>query len=88
MEANVPGFHGPLSVMQFKGGQSNPTYRLGTPLGAYVLRRKPFGPLLPGPTTPTNPICPLVWGIEYRYVFVRVSMTSMRPPPFPTRLAR
>ncbi len=27
MEAHVEGYAGPLSVMQFKGGQSNPTYR-------------------------------------------------------------
>ncbi len=47
MQANVEGYVGPLSVMQFKGGQSNPTYRLETPNCAYVLRRKPSGPLLP-----------------------------------------
>lgn len=47
MRANVAGYAGPLTVRQFKGGQSNPTYRLETPGGAYVLRRKPFGPLLP-----------------------------------------
>ncbi len=44
---NVPGFAGPLSVRKFKGGQSNPTYRIETPTRAYVLRRKPFGKLLP-----------------------------------------
>ncbi|MBB3764121.1 phosphotransferase family protein [Sphingomicrobium lutaoense] len=48
MEANVEGFSGPLTVRQFKGGQSNPTYRVETPHGAYVLRRKPPGKLLPG----------------------------------------
>ena len=49
MSANVPGFEGPLGVSQFKGGQSNPTYRLDTPSGrAFVLRRKPPGALLPG----------------------------------------
>ena len=47
MQAHVEGYAGPLSVFQFKGGQSNPTYRLETPGRAYVLRRKPFGPLLP-----------------------------------------
>lgn len=47
MQAHVDGYAGPLRVMQFKGGQSNPTYRLETPNRAYVLRRKPFGPLLP-----------------------------------------
>ena len=49
MEAHVDGFAGPLTVTQFKGGQSNPTYRLDTPSGrAFVLRRKPPGKLLPG----------------------------------------
>lgn len=49
MSANVEGFTGPLIVSQFKGGQSNPTYRLDTPSGrAFVLRRKPPGKLLPG----------------------------------------
>src|SRR6185437_10955135 len=43
----VPGFAGPLTVLQFKGGQSNPTYRLDTPARSYVMRRKPFGKLLP-----------------------------------------
>lgn len=48
MEANVEGFTGPLTVEQFKGGQSNPTYKLVTPSRAYVLRRKPPGPVLKG----------------------------------------
>ena len=48
MTANVAGFDGPLGVSQFKGGQSNPTYRLDTPSAAFVLRRKPPGTLLPG----------------------------------------
>ena len=47
MQSNVADFAGPMSVLQFKGGQSNPTYRLETPGSAYVLRRKPFGNLLP-----------------------------------------
>lgn len=44
---HVEGFKGPLTVSQFKGGQSNPTYKLETPGANYVLRRKPFGKLLP-----------------------------------------
>ena len=47
MEANVEGFSGTLEVEQFKGGQSNPTYRLGAGGRRYVLRRKPPGKLLP-----------------------------------------
>ena len=47
MRANVEGYQGPLTVQQFKGGQSNPTYRLDTPGRSYVMRRRPFGKLLP-----------------------------------------
>jgi aminoglycoside phosphotransferase (APT) family kinase protein len=47
MRENVEGYSGSLQVSQFKGGQSNPTYRLDTPGRSYVLRRKPFGKLLP-----------------------------------------
>ena len=46
MAANVDGFAGPLTVRQFNGGQSNPTYKLTTPGQNYVLRRKPPGTLL------------------------------------------
>src|SRR5579862_6315807 len=42
--ANLPGFAGPLAVEQFKGGQSNPTYKLVTPARSYVMRSKP-GPV-------------------------------------------
>jgi aminoglycoside phosphotransferase (APT) family kinase protein len=41
LEAHLPGFAGPLSVEQFKGGQSNPTYRLITPQASYAMRSKP-----------------------------------------------
>ena len=46
-EANVEGFAGPIEYSKFKGGQSNPTYRIDTPSRSYVLRRQPFGKLLP-----------------------------------------
>ena len=44
---HIEGFRGPVQIEQFKGGQSNPTYRLTSPSGRYVLRRKPPGHLLP-----------------------------------------
>ena len=47
LRENVESYLGPLTVWQFRGGQSNPTYRLDTPQRSYVLRRKPFGKLLP-----------------------------------------
>ncbi|MFN3201293.1 MAG: phosphotransferase [Bradymonadia bacterium] len=47
MSENVEDFEGPLTVRQFKGGQSNPTFWLGSPSGRYVMRKKPPGKLLP-----------------------------------------
>ena len=41
---NMQGFAGPLAVEMFKGGQSNPTYKLITPTASYVMRSKP-GPV-------------------------------------------
>src|SRR3546814_11772363 len=46
MQARIDDYKGPLSIEQFRGGQSNPTYKLITPARAYVLRRKPPGKLL------------------------------------------
>jgi aminoglycoside phosphotransferase (APT) family kinase protein len=48
MSDNVDGFEGPINVRQFRGGQSNPTYLITTPLRTYVLRRQPSGLLLKG----------------------------------------
>lgn len=47
MQDYVAGYVGPLTIRQFKGGQSNPTYAVTTPGASYVLRRKPPGVLLP-----------------------------------------
>lgn len=44
LEKNLDGFAGPLTVEMFKGGQSNPTYKLNTPSRSYVMRAKP-GPV-------------------------------------------
>ena len=46
LEANVPGFKGPLNATKFPGGQSNPTFRIDADSGTYVLRRQPPGKLL------------------------------------------
>jgi aminoglycoside phosphotransferase (APT) family kinase protein len=48
MSEHVDGFVGPLTIEQFKGGQSNPTFKLLTPNRHYVLRRKPPGQILKG----------------------------------------
>ena len=47
LRAKVAGFAGPLDILQFAGGQSNPTFVLDTPARRYVLRKKPPGTLLP-----------------------------------------
>jgi aminoglycoside phosphotransferase (APT) family kinase protein len=47
MVEHVAGFEGPIEVRKFAGGQSNPTYKIIAKSGNYVLRRKPFGVLLP-----------------------------------------
>ena len=44
LQQNLSGFQGPLTVESFKGGQSNPTYKLSTPTQHYVMRAKP-GPI-------------------------------------------
>ena len=44
LKQHMPGFAGPLSVEMFKGGQSNPTFKLITPGASYVMRAKP-GPV-------------------------------------------
>lgn len=44
LQSRLPGFEGPLTVEMFKGGQSNPTYKLITPQRSYVMRAKP-GPV-------------------------------------------
>ena len=41
LQRELPGFAGPLTVEQFKGGQSNPTYKLITPQRTYAMRSKP-----------------------------------------------
>ena len=44
---HVPGFAGTLTIEQFEGGQSNPTFRLEAGGVRYVLRKQPPGELLP-----------------------------------------
>ena len=47
LSERIAGFRGPVAIEQFRGGQSNPTYRLTAGGARYVLRRKPPGKLLP-----------------------------------------
>jgi aminoglycoside phosphotransferase (APT) family kinase protein len=41
MRNHVEGYSGKLEIEQFKGGQSNPTFKLSSDSGNYVLRTKP-----------------------------------------------
>ncbi len=47
LAAHIEDFPAPITVRQFPGGQSNPTYLLTGEGGSFVLRRKPPGTLLP-----------------------------------------
>ncbi|MEX8516918.1 MAG: phosphotransferase [Leptothrix sp. (in: b-proteobacteria)] len=60
--AKLPGYAGPLTVEQFKGGQSNPTYQLITPGATYVMRSKPG---------PTAKLLPSAHAIEREYTVMR-----------------
>ena len=47
LRVRLPGFEAPVTVRQFQGGQSNPTYAIVEGPHRYVLRKKPPGKLLP-----------------------------------------
>ncbi len=59
---HVEDFHGPLTVELFKGGQSNPTYKLTTPARSYVMRSKPG---------PVARLLPSAHAIEREYAVMR-----------------
>lgn len=62
MRAHVPDFAGPVQVEMFKGGQSNPTYKLLTPGRQYVMRSKPG---------PVAKLLPSAHAIEREYTVMR-----------------
>lgn len=68
----VPGFAGPLTVEQFKGGQSNPTYKLITPGAQYVMRSKP---------APVAKLLPSAHAIEREFTVMRALAGSDVPVP-------
>ena len=71
LERQVPGFRGPLTIEQFKGGQSNPTYKLITPTRSYVMRAKPG---------PAAKLLPSAHAIEREYrVLWQQSLPGMTP---------
>ena len=66
----LPGFEGPLTIEAFQGGQSNPTYRLRTPMASWVMRSKP---------APAARLMPSAHAIEREF---RV-MAALRGTPVP-----
>lgn len=46
LDSHLVGFHGLQTIVKFKDGQSNPTFRISASSGEYVLRKKPPGNLL------------------------------------------
>jgi aminoglycoside phosphotransferase (APT) family kinase protein len=72
LQAHVPGFEGPLQVEQFKGGQSNPTYKLVTPARSYVMRSKPG---------PVAKLLPSAHAIEREYRVMKALGTQGLPVP-------
>ena len=47
MQRTVEGYRGPFHVLQFEGGQSNPTFLIEAQSDRYVMRKQPPGELLP-----------------------------------------
>ncbi len=68
----LPGFAGPLVVEQFKGGQSNPTYKLLTPARAYVMRSKPG---------PASKLLPSAHAVDREFTVMRALHGTDVPVP-------
>ena len=72
LEAHLDGFSGPLTIEQFSGGQSNPTYKLVTPNCIYVMRSKP---------APKAKLLPSAHAIEREFTVMRALHGSEVPVP-------
>ncbi len=72
LRLNIPGFEGPLSIEQFKGGQSNPTFKLLTPGKAFVMRCKPG---------PVAKLLPSAHAIEREYRIMKALQGTGVPVP-------
>ena len=72
LQQHLPGFAGPLTVEQFKGGQSNPTFKLITPGATYVMRCKPG---------PVARLLPSAHAIEREFTVMRALRGSGVPVP-------
>ncbi len=72
LDAHLPGFAWPLAVEQFKGGQSNPTYKLTSPGRTYVMRTKPG---------PSAKLLPSAHAIEREFKVMRALHGTDVPVP-------
>src|SRR5438105_9947244 len=72
LQATLDGFSGPLTVEQFKGGQSNPTYKLITPGASYVMRAKPG---------PAAKLLPSAHAIDREFTVMRALHATDVPVP-------
>ncbi|MEY3518370.1 MAG: hypothetical protein RLZ89_1230 [Pseudomonadota bacterium] len=70
LQDHMPGFEGPLEVEMFKGGQSNPTYKLNTPSKSYVMRAKPG---------PVAKLLPSAHAIEREYAVMKGLQSTAVP---------
>ena len=72
LQSKLDEFRGPLTVEQFKGGQSNPTYKLVTPGASYVMRAKP---------APAAKLLPSAHAIEREFTVMRALHATDVPVP-------
>ena len=80
MKTHVDGYRGPARLLQFEGGQSNPTFHITDAGGRmYVLRKKPPGKLLPSAHQVDR---------EYRVIKALSATIPTCRCPSPTRSAR
>ncbi len=72
LRQNLPGFAGPLQVERFKGGQSNPTYKLVAGDRTHVMRAKPG---------PKAKLLPSAHAIEREFRVMKALESSDVPVP-------
>lgn len=72
LEQHLAGFAGPLVVEQFKGGQSNPTFKLITSGATYVMRAKPG---------PVAKLLPSAHAIEREFLVMNMLRDTAVPVP-------
>jgi aminoglycoside phosphotransferase (APT) family kinase protein len=72
LATQLPEFKGPVTVEMFKGGQSNPTYKLVTPTATYVMRCKPG---------PVAQLLPSAHAVEREYAVMRGLADTAVPVP-------